>query len=151
MAAELWVSVASVAGVAVGGGISFVSQWFAQRLELRRHAIAVGESRRAERLTELRDFLRLAEQAQRVAIQRHDKPSQPADWEDRATAAVAALWVAERVVEMLCSSPIRDAAHAYAESVHAEVYKGVDHNSVTVNIRPSRRAFIEASREDLTN
>lgn len=79
MALEVWTLVLSLTGVALGGGLTALSQRAtqrsAQRAEERRLRGASGEARRAEQLQAIKEFIACAQEAERVAYSRPDRAS----------------------------------------------------------------------------
>lgn len=76
LAADLWTSVVSLAGVALGGGLTALAQRATQRAEERRQTAATTESRRAEQIDVLKEFVSCAQAAERAAYRR------PEPWGD---------------------------------------------------------------------
>lgn len=68
MSGQVWVSLISLGGVALGGALSFLVQFAtqrsAERTEQRRQQTELSEARRAERLTLLERFVEPSEIAQ---------------------------------------------------------------------------------------
>ncbi|MEE1830511.1 hypothetical protein [Streptomyces sp. SP17KL33] len=74
---QLW---ASLIGVVLGGGMSYLAQLTtarqAARTEDKRQATQPAETRRAERLDAIREFVQLTQQGIRLAEERYEAP----DW-----------------------------------------------------------------------
>jgi hypothetical protein len=72
---SLYLSLTSLAGVVLGGGVSFVIQRFTQRAAERSEVVGEevrrAETRRKERMVALDKFLVHAQDAERVAMDRH--------------------------------------------------------------------------------
>lgn len=79
MAVDLWTPIASIAGVIVGGGLSFLTQRTTlratERAEERKRRTDLAEARRTEQIQALTEFIRFAHEAEGVAHAR------PATWE----------------------------------------------------------------------
>jgi hypothetical protein len=106
MAADATLSIVSLAGVALGGAISFAAQLISQRTESRRHAAAVFEARLAERLTHLVAFLTAAQDAERIALERPASVGAEDEWRRRAADALDRLWTTEKTVHLLCEPKV---------------------------------------------
>jgi hypothetical protein len=106
MSTELSASLTSLAGVLLGGTISYVVQHFTQRsadrAEARRQRIARSEARYAERVAIIDRFLVDAQDAERVAYDHHSRGADNADWQRTADAAMDRLYVSEKMVRVLC-------------------------------------------------
>ncbi len=102
MSGQVWVSLISLGGVALGGVLSFLVQFAtqrsAERTEQRRQQTELSEARRAERLA-LR-FVEVGAEAERAAF------SRPREWDDTSAwflttqDAMNRLWVAERLIRI---------------------------------------------------
>ena len=64
----MWAVIGSITGVALGGAVSFISQWITSRAETRRHQENISEARRTERLTEIISYLKLIQPAGQVTV-----------------------------------------------------------------------------------
>ncbi|WP_419249545.1 hypothetical protein [Streptomyces griseorubiginosus] len=78
---QVWVSLISLGGVALGGVLSYLvqhrTQLSAERAEARRQRTAVSEARRAERLALLERFIEVSAEAERAAYSRPPITSPP--------------------------------------------------------------------------
>lgn len=116
---------ASLAGVAVGGLLSFLTQLTTVRLTTRRddrrQAVQLEEARRTERLELLREFITVSQQGIRVAEQRISAPDREAaataEWQAADVAVIDRLWVVERMIQVLFPAPFYLVARAYADAV----------------------------------
>ncbi|MGW1055239.1 hypothetical protein [Streptomyces sp. NPDC002521] len=79
MQAQIWASMASLTGVGLGGGLSYLAQLTTQRQALRnedkRQAKELAEARRAEQLQLLREFVETTQRAERTTEDCVTKPS----------------------------------------------------------------------------
>lgn len=104
MSGQVWVSLISLGGVALGGVLSFLVQFAtqrsAERTEQRRQQTELSEARRAERLALLERFVEVGAEAERAAF------SRPHEWDDTSAwflttqDAMNRLWVAERLIRI---------------------------------------------------
>lgn len=80
MAGEVWTSLTSLGGVALGGVLSFLVQHATQRsaecMGQQRQQTALSESRCADRLALLERFVEVAAEAERCAF------SRPSHWQE---------------------------------------------------------------------
>src|SRR5262245_26699215 len=110
MQVQVWVSIVSLLGVALGGGLSYLVQSSAQRRserrDNRRRADELAEARRAERLELLREFIRFAQHAERAAEEHDNTP----EWKASALQALDDLWVCERMIHVLFPATLHDLA-----------------------------------------
>lgn len=151
MTSEMWAVIGSITGVAVGGAVSFITQWITLRAETRRHRENINEARRTERLTETISYLKLIQQAEAIAVEKHDRRNSVPDLDLRAAQVVEAIWTAQRTLELLCEPEVSAAAHDLSGVAHRIITNGSALESVVWEIRPVRRAFIEAARQQITN
>jgi len=111
---ELYTSVTSLAGVVLGGGLSYViqhaTQRSAERAEARRLETARAEARRSERMAIMDRLLVNIQDAERVAAERHYGGVVGAEWQARADAVMDRVWVAEKMVHILCTPTMVEAA-----------------------------------------
>ncbi|MFL6122539.1 hypothetical protein [Actinophytocola sp.] len=152
MSGEVWVALISVAGVVLGGLLSFLvqhrTQRSAERAEQRRQLIALGETRRAEQLALLERFIEVAASAERSAFSR---PTEDWDenhpWHIRTQDVMNRLWVAERLIRIQFPLPVHDAARAYFLDLNRTVWEGLpDGQNVRDYLENNRLAFLDAAR-----
>ncbi|MFI5835634.1 hypothetical protein ACIA5A_18345 [Micromonospora sp. NPDC051300] len=154
MAVEVWTAVTSLGGVAIGGGLSYLVQHSTQRqaarTEQRRQALALAESRRAERLALLERFVGVAADAERCALTRPDRWEDGEEWPTRTQAVMNQLWVAERMIRLLFPIAVHDAVRVYFLVLNGAVWEGVPAGQSARDLweRP-RLAFLDAAREAL--
>jgi len=151
MAGEVWASLTSLGGVAIGGALSFlvqhVTQRSAERAERQRQVTALSESRRAERLALLERFVEVAAEAERCAFARTPDWKDGDAWHTRTQAVMNRLWVAERMIRLLFPLPVHDAARAYFLDLNRVVWHGLpDGQSVRDHLEGNRLAFLDAAR-----
>ena len=149
MGLSLYSSLISLAGVMLGGGLSFVIQRFTQRAAERSEAVREevrrAETRRTERMAALDKFLVHAQDAERVAMDRHLDDAQ---WRSKADATMDRVWVSEKMIRILCSPAMHDAAHAFANELYHAIWK--HHESEVGDVlAPSREKLLQAARNEL--
>src|SRR4051812_43721239 len=113
MQTQVWVSLASMIGVVLGGGLSYLTQITTQRQtnrnEDKRQAKELAEARRAEQLDHVRQFIQTAQRAERLAEDRDSTP-------ERKTAAkdvLDDLWTCERMIHILFAPTLHERARRY--------------------------------------
>ena len=147
MANSVWPAFATLLGALLGGGISLATQRVAERGTAKRHAQALLEARRPERLSHLIAFIQTAQDAERIAKYIHQDGLDEAV--ERANATLDRLWITLRPVQMLCSEEVATAAHALAVQAHLAVREGPGKQTISAFLRPSREELINAARIDL--
>jgi hypothetical protein len=154
VSSEVWLSLTSLGGVVLGGGLSYLvqhaSQRSAERVERQRQRAALGETRRAERLALLERFVGTAAEAERSAFSRPDGWAGDDPWAVETQAVMNRLWVAERMIRLLFPLPVHDAARAYFLDLNRAVWQGLpEGESVRDFLEDNRLAFLDAAREAL--
>ncbi|QKW06243.1 hypothetical protein HUT18_07340 [Streptomyces sp. NA04227] len=154
MSGQVWVSVMSLGGVALGGVLSYLvqhaTQRSAERVETRRQEISLAESRRAERLALLERFVAVGAEAERCAFSRPDSWDDNDEWAVRTTDVMNRLWVAERLIRLQFPLPVHDAARAYFLDLNKTVWHGLpEGESVRDYLEDNRLAFLDAARDAL--
>ncbi|MFE2059476.1 hypothetical protein [Streptomyces sp. NPDC059446] len=154
MAADVWTPVISMAGVAVGGALTYLTQRTTQRTadlaEQRRRAAALTEERRAEQIATLLEFIRCALEAEGVA---HARPSQwevGDDWYVTARPAMDGLRIAEGGVELLCAPGMRTPTTAYARALNQAVWQERGEESLAERLEPFKAEYLATARRSLT-
>ncbi|MEV6195698.1 hypothetical protein AB0M19_25220 [Streptomyces sp. NPDC051920] len=151
MSGQVWVSLISLGGVALGGTLSYLvqhrTQLSAERAEQQRQRNALSEARRTERLALLERFIEVAAEAERSAF------SRPSEWEDTdawfltTQDAMNRLWVAERLIRVQFPLPVHDAARAYFLDLNRTVWEGLpEGESVRDYLEDNRLTFLDAAR-----
>ncbi|MET7980841.1 hypothetical protein ABZW44_49475 [Streptomyces mirabilis] len=151
MSGQVWVSLISLGGVALGGVLSFLVQFAtqrsAERTEQRRQQTELSEARRAERLALLERFVEVGAEAERAAF------SRPHEWDDTSAWFLTTqdvmnrLWVAERLIRIQFPLPVHDAARKYFLDLNRTVWEGLpDGESVRDYLEDNRLAFLDAAR-----
>ncbi|SEP77296.1 hypothetical protein [Lentzea albida] len=149
MQTQLWVAILSLTGVLLGGGLSsLVQNSVARRVErndVRRQTAERADARRAERLELLREFIKVAQQAERAAEDRDDTPA----WKNSALDVVDELWVCERMIHVLFTSSLHELARAYVKALDHVVWHAPDEGTLWDHLRGPKVAFLDAAREEL--
>jgi hypothetical protein len=154
MSAEVVTAVVSLGGVALGGLLSFVVQHSATRTAVRaeqqKQAIALAETRRAERLAHLERYVTCAAAAERVAF------SRPAEWgpgdeaHDQAQLVMQQMWVVSSLLQVVFPDEVHAAAEAYGRRLNRAVWDGVpDLEAFYPQLDEVRHAFLVAARAAL--
>ncbi|MFI8434003.1 hypothetical protein ACIGJO_09655 [Streptomyces sp. NPDC079020] len=155
MASEVWTSVLSLTGVALGGGLTALSQRATQRsadrAEERRLRAATGEARRAEQLQAIKEFIACAQAAERAAYSRPDPWGGDDGWSAPAGGTMTALWVAERHLVLLCDPDLHAAVHAYGRALNQAVWRDIGDTEVNEHLEERKAAFMTAARASLSS
>ncbi|WP_327268883.1 hypothetical protein OG233_14740 [Streptomyces sp. NBC_01218] len=154
MAMDVWTSVLSLTGVALGGGLTTLSQRAtqrsAERAEERRLKTATGEARRAEQLQAIKEFIACAQEAERAAYRRPEPWGGDDDgWSGSASAAMTALWIAERHLVLLCDPGLHGPVHTYARALNQAVWREIGDIEVNEHVEEHKTAFMTAARAGL--
>ncbi|MFD8815617.1 hypothetical protein ACFV23_30010 [Streptomyces sp. NPDC059627] len=155
MAADVWTPVMSMAGVAVGGALTYptqrATQRTADRAEEQRRAAALTEERRAEQIRTLLEFIRCALEAEGVAHARPpDGTSAMSGTRATARPAMNGLRIAEKGVELPCTPGMHAPTTAYARALNQAVWQERDEESLAERLEPFKAEFLAAGRRDLT-
>jgi signal transduction protein with GAF and PtsI domain len=101
-------AVVPLAGVVVGGALSFATQMLTQRsnerLEARRQEAARVEARRVERIRVFERFLTSAQAAERATIDLVHHHMHDDETRRKADIAIDDLWLSEKLVRVVCSN-----------------------------------------------
>ncbi|MET7731523.1 hypothetical protein ABZT02_09150 [Streptomyces sp. NPDC005402] len=150
MSGQVWVSLISLGGVALGGVLSYLVQHrtqSAERAEWQRRQLAVSEARRAERLALLERFIEVGAEAERAAFSRPADHDHTDPWYLTASDAMNRLWVAERLIRIQFPLPVHEAARAYFLDLNRTVWEGLpEGESVRDHLEANRLAFLDAAR-----
>lgn len=153
MASEVWVSVLSLVGVALGGGLTALTQRTTQRsadrAEQRRQAAVVTEARRAEQLQAIKEFIGCAQDAERAAYTRPESWGGEPEWRRSAEAAMTRLWVAERHLQLLGDPVLYAPVHAYGRALNQVVWREIGDLEVNDHLEQHKDAFLTAARASL--
>lgn len=153
MDAELYVSLTSLAGVVLGGGMSYaiqrVTQRSTERAEASRHRIAQAEARYAERVTIIDRYLAAAQDAERAAFDRHINGAEGHEWQRNADVAMDRLYVVEKMVRILGTDELHEAAHLFTNAVHGALRREVGDLDVAAHLMTDRAQFLDAARNEL--
>lgn len=148
-----WASVSStvlpLAGVALGSGSTLVGQYLALRGGARRDAAQQAAERRAERKEAIIGFLSAAE---RIEQQRGQLASENRRDSEQVAEQMHAVWLAKKIVELVCSGEVAQAAHDYTRELNIgskEFSGGGGSGGLSVRERELRAAFLEAARQEL--
>ncbi|MFE3854396.1 hypothetical protein ACFXPN_25065 [Streptomyces griseorubiginosus] len=151
---QVWVSLISLGGVALGGVLSYLvqhrPQLSAERAEERRQRTAVSEARRAERLALLERFIEVSAEAERAAYARpaDHEPTDP--WFLTTSDTMNRLWVAERLIRVQFPLPVHEAARAHFLDLNRTVWEGLpEGESVRDHLEANRLAFLDVARESV--
>ncbi|MFI1440539.1 hypothetical protein [Streptomyces fructofermentans] len=149
MQVQMWASVASLIGVGLGGGLSYLAQLTTQRQVLRsedrRQAGELAEARRAEQLTLLRTFVETAQRAERTAEDR----AATAAWKAVAKDVMDDLWIHERMVHMLFGPRLHERARTYVEALNDVMWQEPVDDTVWDRLRAPKVAFLDAAHSAL--
>jgi len=150
MQTQVWVAVLSLTGVLLGGGLSsLVQNSVARRVErsdVRRQTTERAEARRTERLELLREFIKVAQQAERAAEGRDGTPA----WKTSALDVVDELWVCERMIHVLFASSLHELARAYVKALEHALWEELDGKPLWDHLRGPKVAFLNAARDELS-
>lgn len=153
MATEVWAPLFSLVGVALGGGLTALSQRAtqrsAERLEQGRQASATSEARRAERLQAIKDFIACAQDAERTAYNRPEAWGDDDDWTGTASAAMTRLWIAERHLVLVGSTRLHAPVHSYGRALNQAVWREIGDVEVNEHLEEQKQAFMSAARASL--
>ncbi|MGW4231729.1 hypothetical protein ACWEF9_20950 [Streptomyces sp. NPDC004980] len=152
MSGQVWVSLISLGGVALGGALSFLVQFAtqrsAERTEHRRQQTELSEARRAERLKLLERFVEVGAEAERAAFSRPNEWDDTTPWFLTTRDSMNRLWVAERLIRIQFPLTVHDAARAYFLDLNRTVWEGLpEGEGVRDHLEDNRLAFLDAARE----
>uniref|UniRef100_UPI001ABFD02B hypothetical protein n=1 Tax=Amycolatopsis kentuckyensis TaxID=218823 RepID=UPI001ABFD02B len=99
-----------------------------------------------EQLDLLRQFIRVAQQAERAAEDRKKTPS----WKTAALDVVDELWVCERMIHVLFASTLHGLARAYVKALDHVIWQEPGEGSMWDYLRGPKVAFLDAAREELS-
>ncbi|MEU9448725.1 hypothetical protein [Streptomyces sp. NPDC048277] len=152
---QLW---ASSIGVVLGGGISYLAQLTtarqAARTEDKRQATQLAETRRAERLDVIREFIQLTQQGIRLAEERYEAPDwstgRTPEWLAAARALIERLWICERMILVLIGPELYQFAWDHASAVNHILWEDLgDPEAAWDHLRGHMNTFLNAAHEKL--
>ncbi|MFF1297408.1 MULTISPECIES: hypothetical protein [unclassified Streptomyces] len=152
---QLW---ASLIGVVIGGGLSYLAQLTtarqAARTEDKRQATQLAEARRAERLDVIREFIQLTQQGIRLAEERYEAPDwssgRTPEWLAAERALIERLWICERMILVLIGPKLYQPAWDYASAVHHVLWKDLgEPEAAWSHLRGPMNIFLNAAHENL--
>lgn len=150
MQTQVWVAVLSLTGVLLGGGLSsLVQNSVARRVErndVRRQTAERAAARRTEQLDLLREFIGVAQRAERAAEDRDGTPV----WKTSALDVVDELWVCERMIHVLFASRLHELARAYVKALDHVVWREPAEGALWEHLRGPKVAFLDAARDELS-
>ena len=120
MSGQVWVSLISLGGVALGGVLSYLVQH------------------------------RTQQSAERAAFSRPADHDRTDPWFLTTSDAMNRLWVAERLIRVQFPLPVHEAARAYFLDLNRTVWEGLpEGESVRDHLEANRLAFLDAARAAL--
>ncbi|MFJ6656867.1 hypothetical protein ACIQNG_10945 [Streptomyces sp. NPDC091377] len=155
MAMDVWAPILSLVGVALGSGLTALSQHTtqrsAERLEEWRRASATSEARRAEQTEVIKDFIACAQDAERAAYSRPDAWGDDADWRSAASDAMTRLWIAERHLVLLSHADLHAPVRAYGRALNQAVWREIGDVEVNEHVEEHKLAFMTAAPASLAS
>jgi len=132
-------------GVALGTAGTLTGQYLATRGDARRHLAAEAAAARTERKQAIVDFLDAAQRLeQRLDDRVHGRPQPDADVGD----LLHALWLAKKVLELVCGYELATVAHRYTALLHS-LSRAAQSTGRSAEHVAYRAEFIEAARREL--
>jgi hypothetical protein len=144
-AATVSATILPLVGVALGTAGTLTGQYLATRGESRRHADQRAAEVRAECKEAIVGFLDAAQRVEQVVDDRtHGRPSAEAELDDR----LHALWLAKKLLELVCGFDLASVAHKYTSTLHSLAWStSIDEPSASQ--KKYRAEFMEAARREL--
>jgi hypothetical protein len=155
MQTQVW---ASLIGVVLGGGMSYLAQLTAGRQSARsedkRQAQQLAEARRVERLEVLQEFIQLTQQGIRHAESRYDAADWLSgctpEWLAAARALIDRLWICERMILVLFGPDLYQHAWDYATAVDHVLWEDLGEcDRASDHLRGPQVRFLNAAHEKL--
>ncbi|MFF3484243.1 hypothetical protein ACFYXC_13335 [Streptomyces sp. NPDC002701] len=152
---QLW---ASLIGVVLGGGMSYLAQFTtarqAARTEDKRQATQLAEARRAEQLDVIREFIQLTQQGIRLAEDRYEARDWPSggtpEWLTAARALIERLWICERMILVLVGPELYQLAWEYAGEVNHILWEDLGGPEAAWDrLRGPMNTFLNAAHKQL--
>ncbi|WP_433892579.1 hypothetical protein [Streptomyces sp. CA-111067] len=156
MTGDVWSSALPLVGVALGGGLAAyverAAQRSAERVEERRQASVTAQSRRAEQLQVLKDFIVSAQGAERAAYSRPEPwGDDESGWMTGARAVMTSLWTASGNVMLLCDESLQEPVRSYGHALNQAVWREIGDAEVNEHLGTRKAAFMTAAREALAS
>jgi hypothetical protein len=146
---QVWVSIFSLVGVLLGGGISYLVQASTQsRTDRRERSLRAderAEARRVERVDLLRQFIRVAQRAEAAAEDRDGS----AQWKASAREVVDELWVLERMFHVFFTPGLHQLARAYVKALDHVLWEEPGEGTLWEFLQRPKVAFLDAARAEL--
>jgi hypothetical protein len=155
MQTQVW---ASLVGVVLGGGLSYLAQLTAgrqaARSEDKRQGLQLAEARRVERLAALGDFIQITQEAMRHAEARYEAAGWDSgctpEWIAAARALIDRLWVSERMIMVLFGPTLYQLAWDYASAVARISWEDFGaYDRANECVRDPQTAFLTAAHSAL--
>ncbi|MFE7441774.1 hypothetical protein ACFU7X_15120 [Streptomyces chartreusis] len=152
---QLW---ASLIGVVLGGGMSYLAQFTtarqAARTEDKRQATQLAEARRTERLDLIREFIQLTQQGIRLAEDRYEAADWTSggtpEWLTDARALIERLWICERMILVLVGPELYQLAWNYAGAVNHVLWEDLGGpEAAWDHLREPMNIFLNAAHRQL--
>ncbi|MEV6391477.1 hypothetical protein [Nocardia xishanensis] len=151
--APVFTLVGSLAGVALGGRLALRNQRANQvadrELEKMRLDTQRVEARRAERLEAIEKFLISAQDAERLASDHHRNGADGTEWQSASDRAMDRVWVALKLLGVLCGDETQQAAEGYAGKLHEGTWQKPADIELWHFLEPSRKRFLQAAAAEI--
>jgi hypothetical protein len=132
-------------GVLLGAAGTVAGQYLATRSDARRDAARRASDSRLERKAAIVDFLAAVQRVEQyLDNRRHDRPTPPEPVDQQ----VHALWLAKKVIELVCGFDLSKAAHRYTGTL-ANAVRSPSKDAGLADQRATRADFMEAARREL--
>jgi hypothetical protein len=143
-----------MAGVAVGGAVTYATQRTtqraAERTDERRQAAQLTEERRAEQIRTLMEFIRCALEAEGVAHARLPRWEVGDEWYKTARPAMDGLRIAANGIELLCAPALHAPMKAYARALNEAVWEERGEEELLSDLLdPLKADFLGTARDSL--
>ncbi|WP_233290358.1 MULTISPECIES: hypothetical protein [Kitasatospora] len=126
------------------------AQRSADRTEERRRSAATAQTRRAEQVQAIQEFLACAQRAEPAAYSRPQPWGADEDgWMSGAQALMTTLWTADRGIALLCDPDLEGPARAYARALNQAVWREIGDVEVNEHLEEHKNAFMTAARASL--
>lgn len=142
-----------LAGVALGTAGTLLGQRFATRVEVQRDAFQRSSAQRAERKEAIISFLSAAERIELLRAKMAHDNHLPGS--DEIGELIHALWLAKKIIELVCSAQLAQAAHDYTRELdrctwelEGKEWKGAS-RALSPREHELRVQLLEAARREL--